>query len=210
MEGMEPAPAVSTIRRRDLLLTTTLLLIALTPDWLLPDPWATPWQIAVLGLAGPMLILSWTHGPWQPTPAGDLARIVGHLALDADRRFVDLGAGDCRVLRVVAEATGADCTGVEAAPLMVAIGWLRTRFPARGRVRMRLGDLYRADLSDFDAVYVWGAPYSVATERFADSLRDRLRPGARVVTYQHALAGWTPRTVDDTGERPIYVYDTPG
>ena len=201
------APSTSVIRRRDLLLTITLLLIALTPSWFLPPSLSVPWQIAVLVLGAPMVWLSWTHGPWQPTPPGDLARVIQHLALTSGDRFVDLGAGDGRVLLSVARATGADCTGIEAAPFMALLSWLRTRFVPGGRVRVRLADLYRADLSDFDAAYVWGTAYSVGTERFAANLRRRLRPGARLVSYQHPLVGWTPRAVDRSGERPIFVYD---
>ncbi|MEO0601651.1 MAG: class I SAM-dependent methyltransferase [Myxococcota bacterium] len=205
---MDPAPpSIAVIRRRDLLLTATLLLIALTPSWFLPAAVAVPWQIAVALLGGPMLLLSWTHGPWQPTPPGDTARIISHLGLTEGQRFVDLGSGDGRILLQVAHATGADCTGIEAAPFMVLLSWVRTRFPDRGRIRIRAGDLYRADLSDFDAVYVWGAPYSVGTEGFAESLRARLAEGARVVTYQHPLVGWAATTVDVDGERPIYVYE---
>ncbi len=198
-------PPVATIRRRDLLLTVTLLGIALTPSWFLPAAVAVPWQIAVAILGGPMLVLSWTHGPWQPTPPGDLARIVRHLELVEHERLVDLGSGDGRVLLHVARETGADCTGIEAAPFMVLVSWLRTCFVPNAHVR--LGDLYRADLSDFDAVYVWGTAYSVGTDRFASGLRERVRPGARVVSYQHPLVGWTPVTVDESGQRSIYVYE---
>lgn len=202
-----PASTVAGIRRRDLLLTLTMLGIALTPAWLLPERLAVPWQIAVAVLAGPMIVLSWTHGPWQPTPPGDLARIIQHLSLDASDRFVDLGAGDGRVVLSVARATGAHCTGIEAAPLMVIVGMFRTRLGGAGRARIQIGDLYRADLSPYDAAYVWGTAYSVGTEAFARSLQQRLRTGARLVSYQHPLVGWTPANVDHSGERPIFVYD---
>ncbi|MEN0064074.1 MAG: class I SAM-dependent methyltransferase [Myxococcota bacterium] len=198
--------AVAAIRRRDLLLTVTLLLIALTPAWFLPRGASLAWQVAVMVLAGPMLLLSWTHGPWQPTPPADLDRIISHLALSEQDRFVDLGSGDGRVLLSVAQATNADCTGIEAAPLMAFVGWLRTRFSGYA-IHIRWGDLYRSELSTFDAAYVWGTAYSVGTEGFAHGLRERLRPGTRVVSYQHALAGWTPTTIDEEGERPIFVYD---
>jgi hypothetical protein len=178
--------------------------IALTPAWLGPSWMMLPWVLGVLLLLGPMLWLTWTHAPFVPTPDDDVARIVSALSLSPGERFVDLGSGDGRVLRAVHHATGAEGLGIEAAPGLWLWSWLRTaRCPG---VRVRLGDLRGADLSQVDAVYVWGTAYSVGTPGFTAWLREGLPPGARVVSYGQPLHGWEPDGVDGSGQRPVHRY----
>jgi hypothetical protein len=191
-----------TPRQRDLLLTTVMVLIALTPAWFVPRWLSVPWQVVVLVLAVPALWLTWFHGPWQATPPGDLARIVGHLGLASGQRFCDLGAGDGRIVLAVNRATGADCTGFELSPVVWAVAQIRLAVQGNAHTRVRLADLNGADLTGFDAVYVWGTAYS----RLGDIV-GRMRPGATLVSYHQPIPGLEARTVDDAGERPIWVYE---
>ncbi len=193
-------------RQRDLLLTAVMLGILLTPAWLLPSWLSVAWQLAVAVVGLPALWYSWQHAPWQPTPRSELDRLLAALQLGPDSRFCDLGAGDGRVVLWLHQQTGADCTGIEAAPLQWAIARLRLAVRGTPRTRVLLGDLYTADLSGFDVVYVWGTAYSVGTERFAARMREGLRPGARLVSYHTPLVGWSPERVDEGGQRPLYTY----
>jgi SAM-dependent methyltransferase len=200
MQSVDPA-SVAAGRRRDLLQTFVLLGILFTPAWLGPAWFARPWLLFSIALAGPAVALSWTHGPWVPTPRADLPRILEALRLSPGDSFCDLGCGDGRMLAWVRSATGARCTGIEAAPLLVLVAKLR----AWG-CTVRLGDLYAADLSSFDVVYVWGAPYSVGEPRFRDRVAGSMRRGARLVSYQTPIAGLEPEAVDERGMRPVYTY----
>ncbi|MEZ4236958.1 MAG: class I SAM-dependent methyltransferase [Myxococcota bacterium] len=192
-------------RRRDLLQTLVLVCIGLTPAWLIPAPWSQVWLGVGLVVAAPSVWASWRHAPWVPTPADDVPRIAGALALAPGARCCDLGAGDGRMLVALWRATGAVCDGVEAAPVPWLLGQLRLA-AARAPGRLRLGDLYAADLSAYDAVYVWGTAYSVGTERFTARMRATLRPGARIVAYGEPVWGLEPVSVDRSGQRPVRVY----
>ena len=204
---MRPDPDfVAASRRRDLLQTLVLLGILLTPAWLTPAWFARPWLIACLVLAGPALVLTWFHGPWVPTPGEELPRILAALDLSEGDRFCDLGAGDGRMIARVREATGAVCTGIEAAPLLYLLARLRLVVQGDEGTSVRLGDLYRTDLSPFDVVYVWGTAYSVGTERFRRFVQSSMRPGSRLVSYQTPVPGLEPTTVDEEGQRPLYTY----
>jgi SAM-dependent methyltransferase len=196
-------------RRRDLLLTLVLVCIGLTPGWLAPHWLSVPWLLAGLLLGAPAVYASWTHAPWMPTPTDELPRILGHLALGPDQSFCDLGAGDGRMVLRVHAATGARCTGIELSPLQYLIARARIALVGSARTSIRLGDLYAADLSAHDAVYVWGTAYSVGTPRFAEHVRRALRPGARLVSYHHPVRGLEPVLVDRAGQRPIHVYVIP-
>ena len=192
-----------TERARDLLQTAVVVGIALTPAWLGPSWMLVPWVLMVGLLLGPMVWLTWSHAPFVPTPARDLACIVEALALAPHERFADLGSGDGRVLLTVHRATGARGRGIEAAPGLWLLSWLRcARTPG---VEVRWGDFRALDGRDLDAVYVWGTAYFVGTEAFAQWLREALRPGCRVVSYGQPLAGWAPEAIWN-GERKVYRY----
>ncbi len=202
-----PDPAfVAASRRRDLLLTSVMVCIGLTPAWLTPAWFSTPWLIAGVCLGIPALYASWRYAPWVPTPSGELPRLLTHLALSPEHAFCDLGAGDGRMVLWVHRATGADCTGVEIAPLQYLVARARLALSGSARVRVLPGDLYRTDLSRFDAVYVWGTAYFVSTPRFGAYVQRALRDGARLVSYHHPVHGLQPAQIDSGGERPIYVY----
>jgi hypothetical protein len=176
-----------------------MVCIGLTPAWLLPQPWSSGWLAVGLLLGGPAVVLTWRHAPWVPTPAEELPRILRHLALQPGQRCCDLGAGDGRLVLRIEAATGVPCDGIEASPLLWAVARLRG-------AAVRLGDLYRSDLSAYDAVYVWGTAYSVGAPRFGERMRAAMRPGARLVSYHQPVHGLEPVEVDEGGLRPIYVY----
>lgn len=204
----EPPPPVppAVARRQDLLLTLSMVGIAMTPAWLLPRWLAVPWMISGAILAPPAIWVSWRSSPWLPTPAAEWDRIVRHLALRPGQRFCDLGAGDGRFVRWVNAATGADATGLELSLAPYLVGRLRLALTGGPGTRMVLGDWYAHDLSGYDAVYVWGTAYSVGTERFGRHLRSSLRPGARIVSYHHPIPGLEPVSIDRDGQRPLFVY----
>jgi hypothetical protein len=194
-------------RRQDLLMTAVMIGVVLTPAWFLPAPWSQVWQLVTLLVGAPALWWSATHAPYHPTPAAETARVVAALNLAPGQRFCDLGAGDGGLLLRVRAATGATAHGIEASPLP----WLVARWRTRGvdGVSLAFGDLYRADLSSFDAVYVWGTAYGTATDRFVARMRATMKPGARLVSYHHALPGLAPTHVDREGQRPLFVYAMP-
>ncbi len=198
-------------RRRDLLLTLVMVCIGITPAWFLPAWLATPWlTIGLLGGLG-AAVVSWRYSPWLPTPAEDLGRILTHLALEPHHHFCDLGAGDGRTIVRAQRATGATCTGIELSPIHYLVARVRVAIQGSSRTSVHFGNLYRHDLSPFDAVYVWGTAYLVSTPQFGAYMRQVLRPGCRLVSYHHPVCGLEPVEVDAGGIRPVYVYvvDTP-
>jgi hypothetical protein len=209
----EPDPSAAGTahaRRQDLLQTLVLLLLLLTPAWLTPTWFARPWLWASLLLGLPALYLSWSHAPWVPSPAAELPRILAALDLSPADTFCDLGAGDGRLVARVRAATGATCFGIEASPLLCVVAWLFLWSRRDPGATVRFGDMYRADLSGVDAVYVWGTGYSAGTAAFGEWLRAALPPGARVVSYHQQIPGLTLVRADLDGQRPLYTYRLDG
>lgn len=104
--------------------------------------------------------------------------------------FVDLGAGDGRLLIAAAEA-GCVAVGYEINPFLV----LRTIVAARrhgvsDRVRARWGDFWKADLSGADVVAIFG--FSTIMDRLRRKCEAELKPGARVASCRYRIPEWQP------------------
>jgi SAM-dependent methyltransferase len=122
-------------------------------------------------------------------------------------RFVDLGSGDGRVVRAAA-ARGADAWGVEASWLLVAVSRLLAR-RHRSSARFVRGNLYKADVSEAEVVFVY-ATYARLADRFVYEVWPRMAPGALLVSADFAVAGLAgTEPVDRSTGTPIYSYRRP-
>ena len=125
----------------------------------------------------------------------DLARVT------RDDVVFDLGSGDGRIVILAAQKYGARGVGVELDPRLVDI----SRQVAReGEVAERVtiveGDLFTTNLSEATVVTLYLSPN--VNRQLAPKLKRELQPGARVVSHQFPIPGWTPaevvRTEDGT------------
>jgi SAM-dependent methyltransferase len=106
----------------------------------------------------------------------------------------DLGSGDGRLVILAAQKYGARGVGVELDPRLVLLS--RTIALEGGvdqRVRFIEADLFTADISDATVVTLYLSPNM--NRRIGPRLRSELRPGARVVSHQFPIPGWTPDRV---------------
>lgn len=141
--------------------------------------------------------------PWVPTYKKDIDRVFRLAGLKAGETFVDLGCGDGRMV-IEAAKRGARAVGYEIALPMIVTCLVR-RKPSGARFVFR--DLFKADLSRADIVYLFGTPPTLRGT-LVEKLERELKPGARVLSYAFALDGWTPAAVDrpDLKTLPINVY----
>jgi hypothetical protein len=160
------------------------------------------WSALVLaGLVGMAAAGMWALIPrWHgipPTPARMrwIRRALAQARVQPGEVVLDLGAGDGRVLRIAAREFGARAVGYEIEPLHCAVGWVAALFSGViHRVSIRNRDLYQADLSEADVVFLYLNPTFV--ENLREPLRQQLPPGARVVSLDFPIEGWEPSEVD--------------
>lgn len=88
-----------------------------------------------------------------PTIKSQRQKALNLLALRPGQTFVDLGSGDGTML-ILAAKRGLKAVGYELNPFLAIISWLRTRRYGR-RVKIRLGNFWKADLSGVDGVFVF-------------------------------------------------------
>lgn len=124
--------------------------------------------------------------PYLPTTKRQRKSAIDLLVLPKNSLIYDLGCGDGRMLVEVARA-GYRAVGYELNPLLVITAWLLTRRYGN-RVKVRWASLWRADLRDADAVYVFLHPRFMA--RLDKKLTSqRNKKNLRLVSFAFIIPG---------------------
>ena len=171
-------------------------LAAALPAW----SWLLP--LGLLALVYPMN--AWRDAPLFPTPAGGLQGLALLAVLPAHARVLDAGCGLGAGLRELRrEYPMAQLEGMEWSwPLRWACA-LRCRF-----ARVRRADIWAADWSTFDLVYLFQRPESMA--RAWDKARRELRPGSWMASLEFEVAGQAPQEMLQCLDgRVLWLYRCP-
>ncbi|HUZ92661.1 MAG TPA: SAM-dependent methyltransferase [Candidatus Paceibacterota bacterium] len=157
--------------------------------------------VAILYLLVRPIVRGAMYVPIPREVAEKTAKIV---AVKPGEKAADLGSGDGRILIALAKA-GADATGYEINPLLVLLS--RHRIKKAGletKVRVYWKSFWRADLSQFDAVAVYGYPPFM--EKLGEKLRREMKPEARTVALVSPFPGWKPNESLAVGKHKLYRY----
>jgi len=179
-----------------------------------------PLSLAVSGLAGampawgwllPLALLAliyplhaWRDAPLFPTPTDALQGLAQLAPLSAGARVLDAGCGLGDGLRELhREYPQATLDGLEWSwPLRFACAW-RCRF-----ARVRRGDIWAADWSGFEMVYLFQRPESMA--RAAEKATRELRAGAWLVSLEFDVPSLAAtRVIECADGRQVWLYRVP-
>lgn len=170
------------------------------PAW----PWLLP--LVVLWLLYPAR--SWRDAPMFPTPHGALSGLADTLPLPSTAHsavhILDAGCGLGDALRELRrEYPQAQLTGLEWSwPLRWACAW---RAPYASVERC---DIWRADWSQFDFVYLFQRPESLV--RATDKASRELRKGAWLGSLEFEAADLLPQAVHECDDgRRLWLYQVP-
>ena len=104
----------------------------------------------------------------------------------------DLGCGDGRIVIAAAERHGARGVGIDIDPRRIEeANEGARRAGVADRVRFAVQDLFETDFSSATVVTLYLFPEMNAKLR--PKLLADLGPGARIVSHQFGIAGWTPQ-----------------
>jgi len=133
--------------------------------------------------------------PFVPSPLSVVRRMLGLAELKPSQLLYDLGAGDGAIVTVAAAEFGARAIGIEIRADLAERGNRRiAQAGLEGRARIISGDLFSFDLHEADIVALY--LYPGVNERLRPKLERELRPGAKVVSHDYPIAGWTPSRVE--------------
>jgi SAM-dependent methyltransferase len=179
-----------------------------------------PLSLAASGLAGampawgwllPLVLLAfvyplnaWRDAPLFPTPTDALQGLARLAPLQAGARVLDAGCGlGDGLLELRREYPDAALHGLEWSwPLRLMCAW-RCR-----DAQVRRGDIWAADWSACDLVYVFQRPESM--DRAAEKATRELRPGAWLVSLEFDAPGFAPTKVIECADgRRLWLYQVP-
>ena len=138
-----------------------------------------------------IMLIRLARGPlFVQTERRYISHIIGFLNLQVGEKVIDLGSGDGRLLIALAK-TGAEAHGFEHNPILVWRARRNIRIAGlKGKAFAHHGNFWKQDLSDFNAVVIYGIPYIMT--RLEEKLRKELKPGARVVAHSFPFPTWQP------------------
>ena len=170
-------------------------LAAAVPAW----AWLLP--LGLLLAAYPLR--AWRDAPLFPTPADGLQALTSALPLPAGARLMDAGCGLGHGLVALRRAYPLACIeGVEYSWPLWAAAALRCPW-----ARVRRGDMWTADWSGLDLVYLFQRPESMA--RALAKADAEIGVGGWLVSLDFAVPGVVPTAVlRRAGAQPVWAYRT--
>jgi hypothetical protein len=161
-----------------LALTLGLLGGSAVPAW----AWLLP--LALLLLVYP--VNAWRDAPLFPTPSNALVELPQHAPLPEGAKVLDAGCGLGHGLQALRQAyPQAHLHGLEFSWPLRALCALRCPWAT-----VRHGDIWKADWSGYDMVYLFQRPESMA--RAMAKAKAELRPGAWLVSLEFEAKGQQP------------------
>ena len=164
--------------------------------------WAWLLPLALLLLLYPLN--TWRDAPLFPTPRAALEGLSALAPLRSGAKVVDagcgLGAGLIELHRVYPEA---DMHGLEWSWPLTLLCALRCRF-----AKVRRADIWAADWSGYDMVYLFQRPESMA--RAMEKAGRELPAGRWLVSLEFEAVGLVPQArLEAVSGKPVWLYQTP-
>ncbi len=164
------------------------------------------WIISFILLAS----IAWSAvslAPWVPTRTRDLKRIMKLFNLPVGATLYDIGCGEGKVVLYASKYYQLNGVGIELAIPFYCIAQLRRWIGRNDTCHFILGDLFKQNLSQADAVYVFGMPKKLQA-RLVTKLKAELKPKAKVVSCAFQIQGLQPIQVDKptASDLTLYLY----
>ena len=164
--------------------------------------WAWLLPLVIVALVYPMN--AWRDAPLFPTPADALAGMDAHAPLKPGASVLDAGCGLGHGLRAL--------RGVYPQATLHGIEW---SWPLRALTavlcpwaRIRQGDMWRADWSAHDMVYLFQRPETMP--RAVEKASAELRPGAWLASLEFPAKELRPTAVlQHKDGKPVWLYRAP-
>jgi len=151
--------------------------------------------------------------PYVPTPQNVVEAMLKLANVDKYDRVYDLGSGDGRIVITAAQKFNAEAVGVELDDDLYKQSSARiAELGLQKRAKILHANMYHVSLRMATVVTLY--LLTSVNERLKPILERDLRPGARVVTHDFLIPGWTSEksemVFDDNGiSHTLYLYVRP-
>jgi SAM-dependent methyltransferase len=166
------------------------------------------WLLPLLLLLALYPLRSWRDAPLFPTPRNALTGLSKATALPSSAHILDAGCGlGDGLLALRREFPSAHIVGLEWSFLLRLLCAGRCHLAA-AKVEVERGDIWAANWSGYDLVYLFQRPESMA--RAMHKAQSEMRPGAWLVSLEFEVAGQVPTLrLDAHTGKPVWLYRLP-
>jgi len=145
--------------------------------------------------------------PFVASPPLVIRRLLTLAELKSGEIFFDLGAGDGRPVIMAAQEFGAMAVGVELRQDLAKQALQRIHeLGLQDRATIMNSDVFGVDLRRVDVVYLYLT--TSANDKVRPKLETELKSGARVVSHDYEIVGWTAAKVERFCENPSLGFPT--
>jgi len=141
------------------------------------------------------------------THRSKIREILEAVPMHPGQVLYDLGCGDGRLLIAAAKRYKVRAIGLEINPWPYLISRIRVGLQQRS-VTIRFQDFWKTDLREADIVFCYLFPDVM--DRLRDKLSKELKSGAKVISCNFEIPGWTPEKIltapHPIHNDPIFVY----
>lgn len=146
-----------------------------------------------------------TEFPYLRSPLKVIDEALEIVNLSRDDVFVDLGCGDGAVLLRAAERFGVFSVGYEINPALVKIARRRVKSAGlQDLIDIVHSDLFLADLSRFDVIYVYPSP--MVTAKLSEKIVAECKAGTRILVHDYSLRPLQPAAVVQLPGGPLHMH----
>lgn len=150
--------------------------------------------------------------PFVGSPPNVVEKMLQMAKLRQGELLYDLGCGDARIIIMAVQSFGAKAVGVELDDGRYNDCARKVKeLHLEDRARIIHGNILDMSVKDADVVTLY--LLTSANERLRPNLERDLRSGARVVSHDFSMPGWTPAQVEEVketwGSHTIYLYKRP-
>jgi len=162
--------------------------------------------IALLILFIHWFIISNSLAPWMPSKKKDYARIQELVELQPNQVFYELGCGDGRICRSLAEKYPASTfIGIERDLIMYAYCRAKNLLNSQKNIKYIRKNALHIDLSNADCIYIYGMP-SALKKAFRHKFETNLKNGCKIVSYLFPIDPWKPSIVSQPTKKDMKIW----
>lgn len=145
-------------------------------------------------------ILMFWGAPYVPSRNASVENMMKLGGIGPGQKVADLGSGDGRIIIAMARR-GAQAHGYDNDPLLVLLARRNIRRAGlTGKAFVHWKNLWKTDLSGFDAITVYGIPYMM--KPLKDKLQKEMKSGSKVISNAFPFPNWHP----DAKHEGVYLY----
>ncbi|MDH7446985.1 class I SAM-dependent methyltransferase [Aquimarina sp. 2201CG14-23] len=150
------------------------------------------------------------NDPYYPTPNEVVLHKLDLLALKDGETVFDLGCGDAIQLIMACTKANVQCIGYEIFPEAIKDAKINIqKADLSNQIEIREEDIYKADISNANALILYFSRSVLGA--LSLKLEKELPVGARIVTHQFDIPGWTEELKKEVMQKngaleTIYLY----